>query len=790
LWPKSSTRGPIGKVTGRNPTDGEDNGEDNMHKLHSKLTATTAICASSMAIAIAAPAYAQTAAPPPPVAADQNVGLGDIIVTAEKRSTSLQRTPIAVTALTAQALEKAQVRSLNDIQALVPSFQIGQNDGYAQITIRGIGISSFVAASEGSVAVNQNEVYVSRPIAQLTGLYDVSSIEVLRGPQGTLYGRNATAGSVNISTTRPTNELSGYGRVSVGNYRAINAEGAVGGPIVKDLLLVRVAAMVDKHSGYGKNLVTGSDIDNKDAWAVRGTLMFTPTSSFTATVIADYYKESDNGAAVHYFGAAGLLPEAGAIGAPPTFVQLGGFAPTDIRDVATVRDPKLRVRTSSVTGILEWNHGPIKLKSVTGYRDQNTLTFTPLGAGSKVDAFYIAGEPAHQFSEELQANYSSHRFNATLGAYYFKETDSSIPGSSPFDGNVLDLFLGLPPRNPDYLVDVVEIGGTIKTTAKALFGQMTYEIADGLSLIAGLRYSEETKSAILLNRGFDPFAPYISNSPYTNDSPMPTPTYEPKVKFTATTPKLGIQYQVNPRSLLYATYSKGFKSGGYDVTTVAPAFQPERLTAYEAGFKTTILDNRLRLNGAIYYYDYTNLQVSQTINTIVVTANAATARNYGAELEASALVSENFTIDASASYTHARYRKYTGPDSARPLLAIADFSGNSLDNAPDFHGRLGGEYTWPLTAGKLSFRADADYSTRYYFTPGNQTLVSQAPFARANAYLTYRADANWHVTAYVKNISDYIVKTSAAVLTPVLFSPVSGGVGAPRTFGVEFGYKF
>jgi iron complex outermembrane recepter protein len=758
-----------------------------MSKLRLRLTASDAIFA--LAVAVSSTAQAQTSAPIP-AAGDQDLGLADIIVTAEKRSTSLQRTPVAVTALTAETLERAQVRSLNDIQALVPSFQIGQNDGYAQITIRGIGISNFVPAADGAVAVNQNEVYVSRPIAQLAGLFDVSSLEVLRGPQGTLYGRNATAGSVNITTTRPTDTLSGYGRLSIGNYRAVNAEGAIGGPIVKDLLSVRVAGFIDKHSGYGKNIVTGTGINDKDAWGVRGTLVFTPTPQLTATVIGDYYKEDDRGASIHYFGADADIPAAGVWPTRPVSELLGGVLPNDVRDIANIRDPKLRIRTAGVTGILEWKSGPITLKSITGYRDQDTLTFTPFGPGSKVDAFFLAGEPAHQFSQELQAQYSDDRFSMTIGAYYFNETDSASPSTSPFAGSILDMFVGLPPRNPDYLVDVVEIGGTIYTKAKAIFGQASYQLIDGLTITGGVRYSEESKRGLLLYRGFDLFAPFISNTPYSNDSVLPAPTPLPKVTFKSTTPKFGIQYQASDKTMVYATFSKGFKSGGYDVTIVAPAFRPETLAAYEAGIKTTLLDNRLRVNAALYYYDYTDLQVQQVIGTQFNTTNAATAENYGVEIEASALVTDALTIDFSGAYMHARYKKYSGPDSARPLLPTADFSGNALNNAPDFHARLAIEYRWPMAAGELSARADGDYSTRYFFTPGNFDLISQRPFAKANAYLTYRSNANWHVTAYVRNITDYITRTSAAAQTPVLGTPIQGGVGAPRTFGVEVGYKF
>lgn len=376
------------------------------------ITARAILCASAISanllFAVAA-AHAQDAAPASataqPVA--EGAGLEDIIVTAEKRSTSLQKTAISITALNGDMLQKAQIRTLTEVKSLVPGMQMGETDGYAQITIRGIGIANFVPGADSAVALNLNDVYVSRPIAQLTGLYDISSLEALRGPQGTLFGRNATAGAINISTTRPTDTWSGYGRVTVGNYRAVNVEGAVGGPIAGDMLNVRIAGFMDKHNGYGRNESTGNQVANKDAWGVRGTLVFEPSPDFKATVIAEYYKQSDNGAALHYMGAAGLVDLPGTSGLPILSIQQGGFVTTNRQNTATTLDSKFRLRTTAVTGILEWSQGPFGIKSITGYRDQNSFTQSPLDDGSTANGFFIAGEPAHQFSEELQFHYNT-----------------------------------------------------------------------------------------------------------------------------------------------------------------------------------------------------------------------------------------------------------------------------------------------------------------------------------------------------------------------------------------------
>jgi len=761
---------------------------------------SVSLCASVSALTIGT-ACAQQGAPET-ASVDTSNQLQDIVVTAEKRSTSLQKTAISITAVSGDTLQRAQIRSLTEVKSIIPGMQMGETDGYAQITIRGIGIANFVPGADSAAALNVNEVYISRPIAQLTGLYDVASLEALRGPQGTLFGRNATAGAINITTKRPTGTWSGNGRVTVGNYNAVNVEGGIGGPIAGDMLKLRVAGFIDKHDGYGRNETTGNPVSDKNAWGVRGTLVFTPTNNLTATIIGEYYKQRDNGAALHYQGAAGLVNLPGTTGLPILSIQQGGFVTTDRQNTVTPLDSKFRLRTTAVTGILDWSQGPFGLKSITAYRDQDSYTFTPLDDGSTANGFYVAGEPAHQFSQELQAHYNTDRLHVTAGLYYFKEKDASSPGVSPFKYSALQLFFGTPaiPADQDYYVDFVQIGGTLRTTAKAAFGQLSYEVVDGLTLTAGIRYSHEKKSAALNNS-------FSLTNPYTSQTPQPPVSYRDSTTFESTTPKFGIQYQVTPRTMLYATYSKGFKSGGYDITAIAPAFKPEKLTDYEAGIKTTMLDNTLRLNLGGFYYDYTNLQVAQVIGTSVFTTNAATARVYGGEVEITYQPSSALTFDFAASYLNAKYRNYCGPSTvqtgfqtpagvcsptpgALPALGVIDFSGRRLNNAPTFSGHTSATYVVDMPNGSLSLRGELEFTKRVYFTPDNVNEISQAGYVKQNAFVTYDSDANWHVTAFVRNLSNKDTWTSGQVSTPILGSPIHGAVAPPRTFGLEVGYKF
>jgi iron complex outermembrane receptor protein len=722
-------------------------------------------------------------------------GVPDIIVTAEKRSTSLQRTPISITAVSGDELKQQQIHTLVDVQNLVPGVKIGDNNGYAQITVRGVGVSSFHPASDSAVAVNVNEVYIARPIAQLTSMFDISSLEVLRGPQGTLYGRNATAGAVNITTTRPTDVWSGYARGSYGNFSAVNLEGAVGGPIVDDKLLVRVAAFVDRNDGRGKNLVTGQGIDDRNARGVRGTMVFLPGSSIKATLIAEHYFERDHSAARHYFGADRDIGDPGVYPGLPTSQTLGGYVAPDLRDIAAGIDPQFRLNTTALTGLLEWSKNAFSIKSITGWRKTASDQMTSLDGGSMLVMFNHTGERARQFSEELQFHYDTQRLHATTGLYYFDEHDFLKPGA-------VYLNTALFGQDPPYFANILTQAGRLSTKAYAAFGQATYEVADGLSLTAGLRYSKEKKHLVsysLLDLSLSRPYVYDPSNPFFDPTPLPpaVPLTKPNATFNSTTPKVSLQYQATPRIMLYATYAKGFKSGNFDAIDTSAAYGPEKLTDYEGGIKFTTNDNRLRVNLSGFFYDYTNLQVAQVVNITTITSNAGKSHVYGSELESVFAPNRNLTVGLNLTYLHARYVQYEGPDGARPFLVDAngvpvpvDFSGKRLNNAPDFTAHMFVEKRWPAFTGTIALRGEGDYSTKVYFTPGNYALLSQKAFGKADAFLSYTDDKGWRVTAFVRNLTDKITKTSANVNAALNGAAIEGSIAPPRTYGVEFAYKF
>ena len=713
--------------------------------------------------------------------------LEEVTVTAEKRNTDLQRTPISMTAFSGKTLDEEQVRSLTDIADLAPTFKMGEVDGYQQITIRGIGITNYTPGFDSTVAVNVNGVNVSRTIAQGSSIFDVAQIEALRGPQGTLYGRNATAGSVNIATTMPTNEVSGYAKLIVGNYQDVDVEGAIGGAIVDDLLLVRLAGLSESRGGYGTNIVTGNPVDDKHAQGARATIVLMPFSGFKATLIGERYTEKDNGASVHYFGDVGLSGLPGALGAPPTYQLFGGYTTTHPWNIANGVDPKFQVNTTTFTGTLDWDLGPFSIKSISGYRGQDSYQASSITGGSVNAVEYISGEPAYQFSEELQAHYDSAQLHATGGLYYFSEQDHYAPASIVTSGQLLNLVVPLPvARPPSQMFDFLELGGLFETEAEAAFAQATYDAGAGLSVTAGLRYSYEHKK-LFQSSGVMVDEPYVGGG-----TPRPPGVEVPAETFTATSPKFGLEYQIDPQTMAYLTYSKGFKAGGFDTGTFpASRFQPEILTDYELGLKSTWMDNRLTTNVDGFFYDYKDLQVSQIIGYVTTTNNAASAHVYGFEAEFRAAPFDRVTIDGYVSWLHARYINYFGADPALPLLTSnVNFSGKALNNAPDYSAHLSIQYKWAVFTGNLALRAEADYSSRYYFAPDNFLVLSQGAYTKGNAFLTYTSDQRWYATGFIRNIGDIATRSSGLVNNRLTGNTVQGTYAPPRTFGLELGYRF
>lgn len=726
------------------------------HRLF--VMCTTALVAA----AIHSPTLAQEA--------EEAATLGDIVVTAERRTTNVQTTAMAVSAFSAEALERSQVDNIEDLSQLVPNVNFGQQFGNARIAIRGVGFDTISPGSEARVAYHLDGVYISRPSAGLAGFYDVDRIEVLRGPQGTLYGRNATAGSVNIISRAPDETPDGYGRVTVGSHGRIETEGAFGGGLA-DGVAARFAFRSERRDGYGENLATGEDADNRDTLSGRFRLRAEPTDRLRMDLIADYHQEDDSSNVLHYFGA-------GNPNRTPVGIAFGGRVSPNYHDIYSDVASTNERENWGVQGQIRYDlSDTLTLNSLTAYRETEYRTQTDLDATDAPLTYYGQHENADQFTQELQLSGEFGRVNFITGAYYFREDiDSGL--TVPFNHRILG--------GADRIVQGQDIGGQTETRAWALFGQADYALTPDLKLVLGLRYSKEDKhldeyAQFDLVRTYDPANPVI-----------PSRTQSLDASWSAFTPKVTVEYQPADNLFLYGTVSRGFKSGGFNVGGMQQPFEPEMIWNYEAGLKADWLDRRLRTNLSAFYYDYSDLQVTKVVNNVITTVNAAAAMIRGVEGEINWLATDNLRFDASFSLTDSEYRDFATSDPARAGLGVIDLSGNQLSQAPGYTLFVAGQYDIPTeTAGVFSPRVEVSATDKVYFNAFNRDVASQPAYTLVNLLVNWESPSgNWTASAFVRNLADEEYIASAFVGTSLLADPVVGVAGPPRTWGLTAGYRF
>jgi iron complex outermembrane recepter protein len=721
-----------------------------------------------------------------PAAAAQasSSGIGDIVVTAQKRSESVQAIPLAVTALNGAGLQAKNATTVAAFAQQVPGLNVSEQVGQARVTLRGIGVDNISTGAESSVAFNQDGVFYSRSAAALASFYDVERIEVLRGPQGTLYGRNATGGSVNILTNRPTTSFEAGLDVTGGNDQTINSEGFVSGPLT-DTLSGRFSFQTQHHDGYGKNLVTGDDVDTKNSQAGRGQLLFKPDDRLSILIGADYYRSKDRSNFYHYFGPAGETAD----GAPvtPTAILLGGYAASDPRDIATETDPHQHSQFYGARIDATYKLSDIaSIRSISAYRRSEYTLSTSVSPFS-IELFPLTSfERSNQYSQELQLNVDTGRNKLAVGLYYLHER---IVGANAGPVNLLAV------GGPDLFTQGFYGGGALKTDAAAAYAQDTYSLTDKFRLTLGGRYSWERKAV-------DDVSAFDLTRPYSPDNAPIGDRQIAHKSFKAFTPKVGIDYDVATHTLAYASFSRGFKSGTYNLGGDTPALKPEKVDAYEAGLKTTFADGRLRANIAGFYYNYTDLQVGKVQGEQVILENAATARIYGLEGEFTAKPTRDLTLSLNTSWLHARFRKYVTADQARPGgdgvtidpssgLPAFNLAGNTLSQSPNYTVNLGAEYVVHLSNASLRLRGESTWVDKVYFTPFDRDAVSQPAYNLQNAFVSYqKTGAAWSVSLFVRNLRNKTILASGQVATSLVGSPVIGFLQPPRTYGGTIGYRF
>lgn len=730
----------------------------------------------------------------------QTAQLEEVVVTAQKRAENLQDTPIAISAVTGDALERLNIDDIGAIAAANPSLVYSEAGGEAQLYIRGIGSNIFNIGADQSVATHIDGVYTGRANMGLTQFLDIDRVEILRGPQGTLYGRNATGGAINVISRAPTDEFEGYVSGLLGSFDRLDLRGAVSGPISENLS-ARLAVRRLKDDGYTEDLDPqgGDKVDDNDLTAIRGSLRW-KTDALTATVIAEHSEFENGNTSIFPIDNTGL---AESFGAKPN---------RDIHKTYNNTPSFHRWNTGGVTGNVEWSvTDSTDLNLTVGYRDWDSdFFFNTDGTEIEITRTTLSYE-SEQLSAELRLSGEQGWGRWLIGAYWFDEDKYGALGlvRAGFTPPAV-----LPPRSFIFRAD-----GTGEATA--LFGQVDFKLADAWTLSAGLRYSDEKKGDFLRQSTLLPDNELLGLfTPNPIPDATPASTRRVNRSWDAWTPRVGLEFRPSDDRLYYLTYSEGFKSGGFnDLSVVNPPFDPEFVDSIEVGAKTEWLGGRLRANASAFYYDYTDLQVSVFASvgsiTTTFTTNAAEATVKGVELDLVAKATESLDIAASLSFLDATYDRFVTPYGSCTAANVAldarctgrvglprliDAAGNRLTNAPEFKGSVSATYRFDLAGGgAISLQGAAHHQGRVFFVPANTTVMSQASYTLVDARIGYESGSGGlAVGAFVKNLTDedyfhnIVQFTSTSDARKDVFA-IGNALGYPspgRQWGVEVTYRF
>jgi iron complex outermembrane receptor protein len=710
--------------------------------------------------------------------------LEEVLVTAQRRSENLQHAAVAVSAITAEALASAGVQDAQDLTRIVPALNISSIAGSGtQVSIRGVGNFAGNAYAEQAVAMNLDGVYLSRPAAVSGLFYDLERVEVLKGPQGTLYGRNATAGAVNIISKRPVDELQGEASVELGNYETRRVFGMLNVPLGATTA-VRAAIQTSRRDGY---LSDGYDDD--DGKAGRISLKSNPTENLSLLLSADYAKQDGKGQTLvftpfvnpadPYTGPSTAASNAifSSPGLPPILPRIGS-------------DGFLDNRFGGVAGTVDWSTNAGTLTIIPAWRSTH-LHYLHYAAGFPVSD----DETSNQKSLEARfVSAEDQRARWVIGAYAFREDiDFAILANQGVTSSLSDI--------PD-----------LESRTAAAFGQATFDLTHTLRLVGGVRYTRDDKS-----QSGTRTSPLPQGPPPAVACPSPASVVgsncvapvEGDASWSKVTWKAGIEADLSDKSLLYFNVGTGYRAGGFFPSLAPNTFDPEKLFAVTLGSKNRFLADSLQFNAEAYYWKYKDKQTTH-IGPVspagfeLITENAGDATIYGVDTETSWLVSESDRLTLQLQYEHSSYddfvyNQYSAPPIGPPVTAcpatpngaitVVNCSGRPLPLAPEWAATLGYQRTFRFSNGaRLVFGADSRLESAKWlaneYVPGEY----QGSFHRTNASLTFDAPSHWSISAYVRNIEDEAVKASTFV-QPVLGVPLVSLL-PPRTYGVQLTAEF
>ena len=726
----------------------------------------------AIACALLAPtAWAQDAAPTQPTAADATTLTG-VTVTARKREETLQEVPVAVTAFTADALDRLNVEDLGDLDALVPNLTIYAARGSSSTVtayIRGVGQSDPLWGVDPGVGIYLDDVYIARPQGALLDVFDVERVEVLRGPQGTLYGKNTIGGAIKYISRGLPAATDGFASVTVGNYGQLDVKAAVGGAIGgDDALRGRIAVASLNRDGFGENILTGQPVSDKEILALRGQVGAYVSDDLDFQFAFDWMDDQSG-----VRGAKMLAPNRFA----------PGFLPLDSR--YDVRNGMPNVNDTTMKGAsatVNWSASEDwAFKYVLAKRESDTETnidFDTLpNKLADVKAFYSD----EQVSHELQANYDAGgRTRGVMGIYAF---DGEAGGQVL--NNFFNLLFG-------------DTQGTVFTESVAFYADWTVDLTERLALDVGARYTDEDKRARVLNRGY-------TDATFTRPSGVVSADFDKTINFKNTSPKISLDYELTPDILLYGLATRGFKSGGFNIRAQATAvprsaepFDDEVVDSYEIGSKMAFLDQTMFLNLSAFHNKYEDIQLS------VFTSfdsngdgtndaffgdftNAGAGTVNGAEVEYQWLPTENWLLSGNFAWLDAKYDEF--------IFAGVDIADEQeFTNAPEFSGAVNLEYRTDLaTGGNLSARVGYSYQDDVVATTEiirtGAVPITQEGYGLVNAGVIWKSGGPWSVSLQGSNLADKEYRTTGYNINAAL-GVLTGFYGAPRQYSMMVRYDF
>lgn len=683
---------------------------------------------------------AQTAQGGQPVqsAAPADGRLEEIVVTASKRETFEQRTPIAMTVATGEELARNGINDINAITNIAPTLQIAQNNANTLVTIRGVSSQNFTETGDPAVAISIDNFYLQRAFSVNAALFDIERIEALRGPQGTLYGRNATAGALNIQTVKPSREFGANASLELGSYSLVRAEGAVNVP-VSNTLSMRVAGTFRDRDGYRNNAPLKGG-DDEDAKGGRLHLLWEPNEQLSVLLTGEIIRLGGVGPVIKRIPTNDLNADG--------TLRIGSDTAWPLNNQSFTN-----IDSDAVRAQISWDFGPAKLSYFGGFQRSNLKRDNDQDGGIASNLGFAPNEGLRDQNHELRLSSTDDgNYRWQLGTYYFRQRNDlltyfQLRGVGP---NPINLFIF------DY-----DIGNE----SKAAFAQGAYSITPEVEVELGIRYSEDERFQI---------GRLVQGAAVTN--------VNNRVKDSQVTWLAGVNWQVTDDSLIYGKISKGYKAGGF---TTASNYGPETVVAYEIGSKNRFLDDTVQVNASAFYYDYKDLQVNQIDpnRAAQLTLNAGAAEIKGVEIETVWLPTPKARIDASLAWLDTEFTQFCTVTTS-PCPAANNRAGNELTQAPDLALTLGLQYTFDVFGGELTPRLQTRYQSKSWFTIANSRAEMQKSYTKTDVLVTYeRPDSPWSLTVYGRNLENSTILSGAG------FAGFANGYllqfSAPRTFGAR-----